>query len=330
MKRTGNLYPKVITFNNLYISFLKAFKGCRKNTESLHFFFNLEYNLWNLKKELEECSYCPGKYRYFKIYDPKERIIAVAPFRDRIVHHAIVNVLEPVYEKIFIYDSYATRKHKGTHKAILRAQRFLKNNRWFLKTDIRKYFDSVNHDILLKVLKRKIKDKKMLWLLEKIIKNGGKNGKGLPIGNLTSQFLANVYLDIFDHFVKDKLQVKYYVRYMDDMVFFSNDKSYLNKIHMVFVDFLNKTLNLTFKNPFINQQLNGLSFLGARIFPKLLRIKPKSLNRCVKKIKKRFYEQKQGKIEEESLKQTLASIDGYISFYNARRLKPNFFSRAGA
>ena len=325
MKRKGNLYPEVIAFNNLYISFLKAFKGCRKNFESLSFFFDLERNLWQLKKELEEHSYCPGSYRYFKIYDPKERLIAVAPFKDRVVHHAIVNVLEPVYERRFIYDSYATRKDKGTHKAILRAQSFLRRNRWFLKTDIKKYFDSVDHDILLKILERKIKDKRMSYLLEKIIRNGGKDGKGLPIGNLTSQFLANVYLDIFDHFVKDKLRVRYYVRYMDDMAFFSNDKSDLKKLKNIFTDFLARELQLGFQNPFINQQLNGLSFLGARIFPELLRIKPESLNRCVKKVKKRFYEQKQGRIEEENLKQGLASIDGYISFFNAQRLKREIF-----
>jgi retron-type reverse transcriptase len=137
----------------------------------------------NLKEELINKTYNPGGYRYFRVYDPKERQIAVAPFRDRVIHHAVVNILEPIYEKSFIYDSYATRPEKGVHKAILRTQEFLRNNERYLRTDIKRYFDSVNHSTLLDILRRKIKDNDLLWLLEKIIKAVPED-KGIPIGNL--------------------------------------------------------------------------------------------------------------------------------------------------
>jgi len=205
MKRIGNLYEKVISFKNLYKAFTKAKRGT-KNTESLKFFYNLENELFTLYQELSTKIYKPVKYRYFKIYEPKEREISVASFRDRIVHHAIINILEPIYENIFIYDSYATRKEKGTHRAIKRAQEYLKKNKWYLKADIKKYFESINPDILMQILQTKIKDKDLLLLIEVIIRNSGEKKSGLPIGNLTSQFFANVYLDKFDHYIKDDTQ----------------------------------------------------------------------------------------------------------------------------
>ncbi len=296
------LYETLTSFSNLYNSFLKAKRGCRKNKELFEFCFDLERNLISLRKELLDKTYVPGRYRYFKIYDPKERLIAVAPFRDRVVHHAVISVIEPIYERIFIYDSYATRKGKGTHRAIKRAQLFLRNNRWFLKADIKKYFDSIDHEVLLDVLSKRIKDKDVMWLLERIIRNGGRARKGLPIGNLTSQFLANVYLDVFDQFVKNTLKVKCYLRYMDDMVFFSNDKNFLLEIRKKTEEFLNRSLKLEFKNAYINQQMNGLTFVGARIFPFLIRIKPKTLHRCIRKIKRRIKEYETGVIEESRLK----------------------------
>ena len=190
-----------------------------------------------LQQELINGRYKPSAYRYFKIFDPKERIISVASFKDRVVHHALINILEPIYERCFIYDSYATRKEKGTHLAINRAQTFLKEDPWFLKTDIDKYFDSINQGILMALLNRKIKDHRLLEVAQAIIENGGVNGVGLPIGNLTSQFFANVYLNPFDHFVKQQLGVKY-VRYMDDFVLFSKNKEELKSHKKAIKDYL--------------------------------------------------------------------------------------------
>src|SRR6056297_999097 len=166
MKRMGNLYPELCSFNNLV------------------------QNLTTLREGLEKETYQPGKYRTFEISDPKKRTISVAPFEDRVVHHAIVNILEPIYERRFIYDSYATRKDKGTHKAVRRAQTFLRSNKFYLKMDIQHYFDSVVQDILINIIAKKIKDKRLMRLIETIIRNGGDGMTGLPIGNLTSQFFA--------------------------------------------------------------------------------------------------------------------------------------------
>ena len=147
MKRCGNLKDSFLSFENLYAGYKKAFKAT-KNYPACEFTFNLDRELHLLRKELACASYVPREYRYFLIKDPKERRISVAEFRDRVVHHSLVNILEPVFEKRFIYDSYATRKGKGTHRAIARAQHYIRQNRWYLKMDIRKYFDSINHEIL--------------------------------------------------------------------------------------------------------------------------------------------------------------------------------------
>lgn len=327
MKRAGNLFHRITDFQNLYLAFKKAFKGTNRTEDSLSFYFNLEKELFVLKKELEAKTYQPGAYRHFKVFDPKERTISVAPFRDRVVHHAIVNVLELIYEKRFIFDSYATRKEKGTHKAILRAQTYLRKNRWFLKADIEKYFENIDHNILIAILERKIKDRDALLLLERIIRNGGQNGRGLPIGNLTSQFLANVYLDPFDHFVKEELCERFYVRYMDDFIIFGKEKGHLKELRFRVEKFLRVQLNLRLKEKIvmINQRAHGLSFLGARVFPCLTRIKRESLKRCLKKFKERLNDMKNGKLSEERLRHSLDSIIGHLAFFNSQELTRNIF-----
>ncbi len=327
MKRVGNLYSRLISFENLYLAFKKAFKGSNKSKESLHFHFHLEKEIIQLIDELETKTYCPSPFYYFKIFDPKEREIAVAPFRDRVVHHAIVNVLEPIYEKRFIYDSYATRKGKGTHKAILRAQHFLRRNQWFLKGDIKKYFYNVDNDILLYIIQRKIKDRDLLWLLEKIIRHGGKDNKGIPIGNLTSQFLANVYLDLFDYFIKQQLRIKYYIRYMDDFVIFSQDKIYLKELRQVIEQYLRENLRLELKEKsvIINQRNHGLGFLGARIYPKIIRIRAENLKRSLKKYHLRIHQYKNGVLQESDLQKSFSSILGYLSFFDSYELRKLIF-----
>ncbi|MDX2247743.1 MAG: reverse transcriptase/maturase family protein [Bacteroidia bacterium] len=287
MKRSGNLWETLTSFGHLHQAFHQARKGSSRSPEAHAYFFHLEKALFSLQSELKEGAYMPSPYRYFRIYDPKERVISVAPFKDRVVHHAVVRLMEPIYERCFIFDSYATRKNKGTHAAIHRAQEFLRENRWFFKTDIDQYFASIRHDRLREILARKIKDPQFLALIEKIIRNGGENGVGLPIGNLTSQFLANVYLNSFDHFVKEELKVKAYLRYMDDFVLFSEDKNHLKAWRGEVEDYLRTTLAVELKPSasFFNQRLNGLRFLGARIFPDLVRIHPENLRRCIKRMK---------------------------------------------
>lgn len=281
-----------------------------------------------LKEELETGSYHPARYRYFKIFDPKERTISVAPFRDRVVHHALVQTLEPVIDRTFICDSYATRKGKGTHRAIKRAQRFLKSNYYYLKTNVAKYFDSIDHNILLNLVKKKIKDKKALLLVERIIRNsdtsrGLEAGKGLPIGNLTSQFFANVYLDPLDHFLKDNLGVKRYVRYMDDMVAFSSSNEYLKKMLKKMEIFLADCLGLAlnYRATFLNSRMHGLPFLGFRLFPNLIRIKQENLQRMQKRMQKRMLEFQKDLILEEKFVMSMRSMFEHMGFADSYRLR---------
>lgn len=316
LKRTSDLFEKVISWENLHSAFRLAMRGCGRTHASCRFFCNLEREIIYLQKELTVGRYRPSAYRQFTVSDPKVRIISVAPFRDRVVHHAIVRVLDPVFDKIFIFDSYATRKNKGTHKAIYRAAEFTKKWPWYLKADVRKYFDSVSHDILLKIVSRKIKDQRLTNLLGLIVRNVP-DQKGLPIGNLTSQFLANVYLDAFDHEMKDRLGIKGYVRYMDDFVIFGNSSSELAGIKQNAGSFLENELELKLKAgaTYINKSSHGLSFLGMRIFPRIIRVMPASRRRCLKKLAEAEKKWLDGKIADECLVQTSASIIGHLRYF---------------
>ncbi len=320
MKRYNNLYEKVYEFENLLNALKKSMRS-NKSQESFEYWNNMEYKLIELQKKLKNLSYMPKPYRYFTIYEPKERDISVANFEDRIVHHAIVSILEPIYEKVFIYDSYATRKEKGTHKAVYKAQEYLRENYFYFKTDIKKYFDNINHKIIMDILTRKIKDKGLINIIERIIKNSSETGVGLPIGNLTSQFFANVYLDRLDHYVKDNLGVKYYIRYMDDFVIFSDDIEYLKEMKIKVQLFLKEKLLLELKESatYINTRQNGLSFLGTRIFKNLIRIKKENLTRSIKKIKKREYEYYNGIITETKLQESVNSIIAHMKNYNINK-----------
>lgn len=317
LKRVGCLFDAVTSYENLLSSFHLAKRGCGNSLAVCRFFYHLEPELLRLQQELRAGTYQPGVYHSFTIHDPKERVIAVAPFRDRVVHHAIVRVLTLIYERVFIYDSYATRSGKGTHAAIRRAQQFLRRWPYYLKADITQYFPSVDHNILLNILKRKLKDRKLFDLLGKIIRNTPTEGKGLPIGNLTSQFLANVYLDPFDHELKDHWGIKGYLRYMDDFVLFSHSKRELLDLRIPIEQFLWEHLALRLKDKatFLNRSAHGLSFLGMRIFPQFLRVKPENRRRSLKRMTRTIDAWKRGELDEERMQQSLVSIVGHLRYF---------------
>ena len=223
MKRSGKLYRRIIEWDNLLCAFYNAARGKRLKPDVVLYEKNLYENLKNLQAHLIEQTVSLGNYRFFKIYDPKERLICAAPFNERVVHHAIINIAGPVFERLQIYDSYACRKEKGTNAALLRALHFTKRYRYFLKLDMKKYFDSIPHSKLAVLLAAKFKDKALLNLFDKLRASYCvTEGRGLPIGNLTSQYFANFYLGIFDHYAKERMKVKGYVRYMDDVLLFAN------------------------------------------------------------------------------------------------------------
>ncbi len=247
MKSHKNLFSQIVSFGNLLDAAHKAAKGKRERPNVILFFRRLEDNLWDLRQGLSDRTYQPGGYSTFSLYRPKPRMISAAPFRDRVVHHALINVIGPLLERSFIHDSYANRVGKGTHRAIRRFQWFLRRHRYVLQCDIRKYFPSIDHEILKRMLHPRIADTAALWLIDRIIDGSNHQEfvcdyfagddlltpvgrrRGLPIGNLTSQFFANFYLNPFDHFVKETLGCKAYLRYVDDFALFSDSKHQLQE-----------------------------------------------------------------------------------------------------
>ena len=242
MKRHKGLWEKVVAIENVAEAARETMRGKRGKSAGARFFCDWEREVVRLERELREGSYRPGPYHYFRITDPKERTVAAAPFRDRVVHHALVRVIEPLFEPRFIEDSYACRKGKGTHAGVRRALEFAKRFPWAMKCDIRRYFPSIDHRILMERVTGVIGDRAVLGLLDLILRShvervetrwpedGGLFDAmecpiGLPVGNLTSQFLANVYLDGFDHFVKQQMRVKGYVRYVDDFLLFGGSRA---------------------------------------------------------------------------------------------------------
>jgi RNA-directed DNA polymerase len=315
MKRVGGLKERFLSFEHLHKAFQNAYKST-KTLEANAFAFHVEPCLFRLQEELGNRTYKPEPYKYFTIHEPKERVISVATFKDRVVHHALVGILEPIFEKRFIHDSYATRKHKGTHKAVLRAQQMMKQNSLYLKTDIRQYFPSICHETLKRIIRRTIKDRFILELCDTIIDLGG-TGKGLPIGNLTSQFFANIYLNPFDHHVKETMGIKNYVRYMDDMVFFSNDKKELaawkTEIGNHLLDHLK--LKLKGRQTMVNTSVHGLPFLGMRVFPSLIRIKQDNLRRTLQKIRLRQDQFVKGEVSGQTYDRSMNSLLSQFKYW---------------
>ncbi|MFH1738896.1 MAG: reverse transcriptase/maturase family protein [bacterium] len=290
MKRFKNLYPQIHCFENLLLAARRAQHGKRFKPEVAAFNFDQENELFRLQRDLRDKIYQHGQYRHFPVFEGKKRIISCSPYRDRGVHHALCNVIEPIFERAFIYDSYACRKGKGTHAAVDRLTFFSRKNRYALKIDIRKYFPSVRHDILLNLLERKIGDGDVLWLIREIIDShqatpaADSTGnlllpfdgpRGIPIGNQTSQFFANVYLNELDHFVKEQLHCKAYIRYVDDMVYLHSSKVRLNDIREKIRSYLEDRLHLTMheERSHVFPVAIGIDFLGYQVFPTHRRIR---------------------------------------------------------
>lgn len=285
MKRENNLLEKIADPNNLRLAFWKARKAKEGKMEVSEFRKALDKNLLSLRNELLSGNVHVGNYHYFTIYDPKERLICAASFSERVLHHAIMNVCHANFEKFQIFDSYASRLNKGTYAALERAKCFHKRYKWFLKLDVRKYFDSIDHCILKQLLEKRFKDKALLNVFFSIIDSyQTKSGKGLPIGNLTSQYFANHYLAVADHYIKEKVQVSAYVRYMDDMVIWCNDKNTLLKIGNEFQSFTESTLSLTLKPFCLNSTDKGLPFLGYFLLPDRIMLNKNSRKRFKTKL----------------------------------------------
>ncbi|MBN1147367.1 MAG: group II intron reverse transcriptase domain-containing protein [Anaerolineales bacterium] len=288
MKRHKCLYPQIVEFENLRLAFKRAARGKRSRPDVADFEYHLEENLLALQDELLGEIYRPGSYYNFRIYDPKPRLISAAPFRDRVVHHALCRVTEPLFERRFIPDSYACRPGKGTHAALDRAQAFARRYPYVLRCDIERFFPSLDHVLLQAQFERIIADEAVLRLCALILEGGAHIHKpqgarryfpgddlfaalrpvGLPIGNLTSQLWANLYLNPLDHFVKRQLKCPAYLRYCDDFLLFAADKASLHHWKKEIIAFLaGLRLALHESRAVVSPVSCGIPFLGWQVYP---------------------------------------------------------------
>lgn len=344
MKRHANLWPQVTNFQNLYQAARQAQQGKRFRPNVLAFNFALEQELFRLQAELQDHTYRPGPYKAFVIRDPKSRLISAAPYRDRVVHHALCAIIIPLVERTFIHDSYANRLGYGTHRALQRFTHFARSSRYVLQCDIRKYFPSIDHALLKVALRRKIKCPDTLWLIDTIIDGSNPQGeevehfwgddlltplqrrKGLPIGNLTSQFFANVYLNGFDHFVKERLKASKYLRYVDDFALFSDDRSFLVKSHIAIRDYLT---NLRLRLHPIKTQLfetrHGANFVGFRVLPDRIRVRSDNLQRSRHRCRQLQRDFAAGELSLKELVQRLQSWEAHLLHGDTHRLRRRLF-----
>ena len=348
MKRYKHLFGQFCSFDNLFLAAKKASRGKRFRSDVLVFNDRLETNLLKLRDELLSGEYEPGAYTPFWIIDKgKKRFISRAPFKDRVIHHALNNVIEPLFEPTFITDCYANRSGKGTHKALDRAQTFCARNRYVLKCDIAKYFASIDHELLKRAIRKKIADSKILKLIDLIIDSSNEQEpvywifpgddlitpierrKGIPIGNLTSQFFANLYLNGFDHYVKESLHCRYYLRYVDDFLCVDDNKERLFEIKERMSDYLGSLrLVLHPKKSRVFPTRIGVPFLGYRIYPTHRRLSKKNSMAFRKRLKIFQSEYRTGQKSLADITISVRSWIAHASHADTYRLRNSILSSA--
>ncbi len=310
MKRIGNLYEKIISLENLRNADKLAQKGKQKQYGVIFHNKNVESNLLKLHKMLKHKTYKTSKYKVFKVFEPKERDVFKLPyFPDRIMHHAIMLHLENIFVSVFTTDSYSCIKNKGIHDASKKLKFSLKDvpgTKYCLKLDIKKFYPSINHDILKSLLRLKIKDQDLLWLLDEIIDSA----EGLPIGNYLSQYFANYFLTGFDHWIKENKRVKYYFRYADDIVILSDNKSYLHSLLFDIKSYLSENLKLNVKDNYqvFPVSARGIDFLGYKFYHTHILLR--------KSIKKRFAKA----VSKKKDRSVLAAYWGWAKHCNSKHL----------
>jgi RNA-directed DNA polymerase len=324
------MFFTIARWDNLLQAYQNASRRKRGRGNVAAFEYCLEDNLRSLQAELRRQTYRPGRYHSFFIHEPKRRLISAAPFRDRVVHHALCNLIEPLFERSFIEDSYANRVGKGTHKARDRCQEFARRFRYVLACDARQFFPSLDHAILRGLLAQKIADEQTMWLVDQILQSGVgvlseqyemvyfpgddlfaiSRPRGLPIGNLTSQFWANVYLNPFDHFVKRRLRCKGYARYVDDMLLFANDKAQLWEWKAALEAELARYRLTIHPGAQPRPVAEGIPFLGFHIYPDKRRLKRRKGVYYGRRLGRLLRQYEQGEI---ALDVVSASVRGWVN-----------------
>jgi len=320
MKRHGNLFKKIIDPDNIYNAYINARKGKSWQDTVKNFEKNLEVNLQNIRQSLIDKTFSTAEYSKKTIYEPKERIIYILPFSpDRIIQHALMAVLIPIWDPLFIHDSYSCRKGKGMHRASQKVMKHIKHGGFCLYCDISKFYPSIDHEILFEIIKQKIKCKDTLWLIDNIIRSfpGGKN---TPIGNFTSQWFGNIYMNELDQWLKHEHKVKNYLRYCDDFIIFHDDKAYLHKLKEAIEQYLYNNLKLTFSKWSIYPVSKGVEFVGYRHFKNHILLRKSTTKRIKKRIKALPYKLKTKTINLDQFRSSIASTEGWMKWANTYNL----------
>ncbi len=346
-KTYKNLYPQICAFDNLYQAHRQARRGGkRKKSQVAEFEHNLGENLLRLQEELETQTYRPGPYYNFIVIERKERKISAAPYRDRVVHHALINVIEPLFEARLIHDTYANRVGKGTHRALDRAQHFARRYPYVLKCDVREFFPSVDHAILRRLLARHVACPSTLWLIDRILESGAgiladrytpvyfpgddlfavNRPRGLPIGNLTSQHWANLYLHPLDLFIKQELHCGKrrggYLRYSDDFVLFAADKPTLHRWRGEIIAFLQSfRLTIHEHQAQVFPVKNGVDFLGWRLFPHHRRLRRDNVRHAVRRLRRQQAAYRRGELTTEDLSASVRAWLAHAAHGNTYQLR---------
>jgi RNA-directed DNA polymerase len=342
MKSYRNLYPQIISFENLYLAFRKARRGKRTRAEVAAFELDLESNLFRLQEQLTTRSYAPSPYRNFYVAERKLRLISAAPFRDRVVHHALCRVLDPIWERRFIHDTYACRPGKGTHRALDRSQHFARRYPFVLQCDVHQFFPAIDLTILRQKIARLVRDEGALWLIDGILDGGADvlapmyamewfpgddllsplRPRGLPIGNLTSQTWANLYLDSLDQVVKRELKCPAYVRYCDDFLLFSDDKAQLHAWKEAVQEHLNGLrLALNWRRSTVYPTSTGIPFLGFRVYPTHRRLRADNTRLAHARLRRNRDAYHAGRMSAAKFRESLRAWIAHASHGNTYRLR---------
>jgi len=323
MKRHGNLFSKIVEKDNIYLAYKKARNGKGWQDTVKRFELNLDENIVNIQQSLINKTYTTSDYTERIIYEPKQRIIYKLPFNpDRIIQHAIMNVVEPIWDSLMIHDSYSCRKGKGIHAASKRTSEFIRQvyPGYCLKMDIRKFYPSINHEIMFNIVQHKIKCQDTLDLFEDVIYSipGSKN---VPIGNYTSQWLGNLYMNEVDMFVKHQLHFKHYIRYCDDFIFMHKDKSYLHEIKDTVTEFIKNSLDMSLSKNDIFPIAHGIDFVGYRHFPKHILVRRSTANRVKQRLQHLPMRLSNKEITKDQYRSTIASTMGWLQWANSYNLR---------
>jgi hypothetical protein len=332
VKRAAGLWPQVVAFDALCRAADRAARGKRDTRAVAGFLERRELEVLRLGRALSDGTWRPSPAQEFVIHDPKRRTITAVPFADRVVHHALIAPLEPVFERRMIATSFACRRNKGMHRALRAMRRLVRGHRYALKLDVAAFFPSLAHRVVLDTLRRIVKDGRVLDLAATILAgppDAPPFDRGLPIGSLTSQWFANVVLDRLDHFVKERLRVRAYLRYMDDFALGADDKATLHRAHGEIAAYLRDELDLALKERAtrLAPTTEGVPWLGFLVFPGTVRVRPENLRRFAWRLRFLRHALHRGRIDEDRYRRGVASVVAHMSHADTRALRRAMFAR---